>query len=93
MTRCDACGNTTFFNFGPYDDSRGHREAATVDDHHPGVPLHMIYTCTKCGNQIREYADHSVIDLFTNRRRISLICAQPTSALIHASEGGGNRCG
>ena len=41
---CD-CGNGEFFKFGPY-------SAWEVAEH---VGLKMIYTCTKCGEQLRLY--------------------------------------
>ena len=43
MIKCD-CGGTNFFRFGPYSEERGDE---------PG--LRMIYTCTRCGGQLRIY--------------------------------------
>jgi hypothetical protein len=41
--QCD-CGSITFFKFGPYP------HAGKID-----TGLRMIYTCSKCGDQLRVY--------------------------------------
>lgn len=72
--KCGKCGNTGFFKFGPYDNSED--QISPITGPIP-IGLHMIYTCTECGNQVREYQDGRVVDGFTKEERKSKLMAVP----------------
>jgi DNA-directed RNA polymerase subunit RPC12/RpoP len=48
--QCD-CGSITFMKFGPYRDEERKEIDGCADD----LGLRWIYTCSKCGEQLRVY--------------------------------------
>ena len=53
--KCD-CGSITFLKFGPYvDDPTDLRNVSTDGRSFVDHGLRWIYTCSKCGDQLRVY--------------------------------------
>lgn len=71
--KCGECGNAEFFQFGPYED--GQKLSPITGPLEKG--LHMVYTCTECGNQVREFRDGRVVDCHTKDERKSKLVATP----------------
>ena len=65
ILKCGKCGNDEFNKYGPYE--------GQLDE--PG--LVYIYTCTECGNQVREYNDGRVLDCHTKEEKIITLTAKP----------------
>ncbi len=74
ILKCGQCGNKEFFQFGPYDDSK-YKVSPITGPITPG--LKMVYTCTECGNQVRQYSDGRVVDCHTKEERKSVLIANP----------------